>query len=151
MRTIARNEEVFQIWCHYSLYLKIDLIRLTPYHWQSNVSNFCDIRKERLCKISGKISNWRCLFCKIVCKVILFWCHAISKRRVTHTTESNGLNLFSRIRRIVKQGFDFGAPLYRVVSRAGLFGSSSGLKLTKFSGLFRAWNVLFVLSAQKYN
>ena len=39
----------------------------------------------------------------------------------------------------------------RVVSRAGLFGSGSGLKLTKISGLFRAWDVLFVLGAQKYN
>ena len=41
----------------------------------------------------------------------------------------------------------------RVVSQAGLFGSGSGsgLKLTKISGLIRAWDVLFVLGAQKYN
>ena len=39
----------------------------------------------------------------------------------------------------------------RVVSRAGLFGSGSGPKLTKISGLIRAWDVLFVLGAQKYN
>ena len=47
----------------------------------------------------------------------------------------------------------FFQPQYlgRVVSRAGLFGSGSGLKLTKTSGLFRAWDMLFVLGAQKYN
>ena len=39
----------------------------------------------------------------------------------------------------------------RVVSRAGLLESGSGLKLTKISGLIRAWDVLFVLGAQKYN
>ena len=39
----------------------------------------------------------------------------------------------------------------RVVSRAGLFGSGSGLKLTKVSGLILAREVLFVLGAQKYN
>ena len=39
----------------------------------------------------------------------------------------------------------------RVVSRAGLFGSGSGLKLTKTSGLIRAWDVRFALGAQKYN
>ena len=31
------------------------------------------------------------------------------------------------------------------------FGPGSGPKLTKTSGLIRAWDVLFVLSAQKYN
>ena len=39
----------------------------------------------------------------------------------------------------------------KVVSRAGLFGSGSGPKLTKMSSLIRAWDVLFVLGAQKYN
>ena len=39
----------------------------------------------------------------------------------------------------------------RVASRAGFFGSGSGLKLTKISGLCWAWYVLFVLGAQKYN
>ena len=39
----------------------------------------------------------------------------------------------------------------RVVSWAGLFGSGSGLKLTKISELIRAWDVLFVLGAQKCN
>ena len=38
-----------------------------------------------------------------------------------------------------------------LVSRAGLLGSGSGLNLTKISGLIRAWDVLFVLGAQKYN
>ena len=38
------------------------------------------------------------------------------------------------------------------VFRVGFgFGPGSGLKLTKISGLIRAWDVLFVLSAQKYN
>ena len=32
-------------------YAKINLIHLTPYHWQTGVSNFRDIRKGRLCKI----------------------------------------------------------------------------------------------------
>ena len=40
---------------------------------------------------------------------------------------------------------------HRVVSRAGLFGSGSGLKFTKMSGLIRALDVLFAISAQKYN
>ena len=31
------------------------------------------------------------------------------------------------------------------------FGSGSGLKLSKISGLIRAWDVLFVLGVQKYN
>ena len=39
----------------------------------------------------------------------------------------------------------------RVVSRAGLFGSGSGLNFTKISGLIRTWDVLFVLGAQKHN
>ena len=39
----------------------------------------------------------------------------------------------------------------RVVSRPGLFGSGSGLKLTKIPGLIRARAVLFVLGAQKCN
>ena len=56
-------------------------------------------------------------------------------------------------------------PLIRVVSSAGLFGSGSnrfragssriraglGPKVDKISGLIRAWAVLFVLGAQKYN
>ena len=40
---------------------------------------------------------------------------------------------------------------YKVVSQAGLFGSGSGLKLTKSSGLILAWDWLFVLGAQKHN
>ena len=40
---------------------------------------------------------------------------------------------------------------HRVVSRAGLSGSGSGLKLAKILGFIRAWHVLFVLGAQKYN
>ena len=40
----------------------------------------------------------------------------------------------------------------RVISRARLFGSGSGLKLTKILGLIWAWDVLFALiGAQKYN
>ena len=42
-------------------------------------------------------------------------------------------------------------PYSRVLSRAGLFGSGSGLKLTKISGLIGAWDVLFVSKAQKSN
>ena len=36
---------------------------------------------------------------------------------------------------------------YKAISRAGFFGSGSGLRLTKISGLRRA----FFLGAQKYN
>ena len=36
--------------------------------------------------------------------IILFWCHESSKRRVANSTESNGLNRFSRMGGIVKQG-----------------------------------------------
>ena len=39
---------------------------------------------------------------------------------------------------------------YRIVSRAGLFRSGSGSRLKKISILIRAWDVLFVLDAQKY-
>ena len=41
----------------------------------------------------------------------------------------------------------------KVVSRVWLLGpsSGSGQKLKKISGLIRAWDVLFVLGAQKYN
>ena len=47
----------------------------------------------------------RCsILCKKFCKVILFWCHESSRRRVTNGTELNGLNLFSRIRWIVELG-----------------------------------------------
>ena len=42
------------------------------------------------------------IFCKKFCKVILFWCHENSQCRVANGTESNGLNLCSRIREIVK-------------------------------------------------
>ena len=38
----------------------------------------------------------------------------------------------------------------RVVDRAGLFRSGSGLKLTKISGSIRILDVLFVLGAQIY-
>ena len=51
----------------------------------------------------------------------------------------------------LQKGKETLAVLSRVVSRAGLFGSGSGLKLTKLSGLNRAWDVLFVSGAQKYN
>ena len=40
---------------------------------------------------------------KKVCEVIFFCCHEISKRRVDDGTKSNGLNIFSRIRRMVEQ------------------------------------------------
>ena len=47
---------------------------------------------------------------------------------------------------------EFGTGLrHKVVSRAGLFRSGSGLKLTTISGLVQARGVLFVLGAQKYN
>ena len=52
------------------------------------------------------------------------------------------------IERLLVPGLIFELPI-RVVSLAGLFGSGSGLKLTKISGLIGAWDVLFVYSAQK--
>ena len=33
---------------------KYDLIRLTPYHWQPCISQFCDITKAWFCKISRR-------------------------------------------------------------------------------------------------
>ena len=36
---------------------KINLIRLTTYHWQHFVSNFCDIRKGWHCEISCRLLN----------------------------------------------------------------------------------------------
>ena len=41
------------------------------------------------------------LFCKKFSKVVVFCCQEISKGRVADGTESNGINLFSRIRGIV--------------------------------------------------
>ena len=46
------------------------------------------------------------------------------------------------------------SQLTRVVSRVGLFGLGSavfGFKVDKIYGLALAWDVLLVLSAQKYN
>ena len=40
-----------------SLSAKVDLIRLTPYHWQPFISNFRDITKWWLCKISCRLLN----------------------------------------------------------------------------------------------
>ena len=50
---------------------------------------------------------------------------------------------------VSSQNFSFVLLPFRVVSRARLFGSGSGLKLAKILGLNRAWDVLFVLGAQK--
>ena len=44
--------------------------------------------------------------CKNFCKIILFCCHKISKQRVANGAESNGLDLFLRIREIVEQGLE---------------------------------------------
>ena len=61
----------------------IDLVPLTPYHWQLCVSNFWNVRKGRLAKLIHRVKNmifdnnrtlW-CLFCKklpicnIFCKI----------------------------------------------------------------------------------
>ena len=44
----------------FPVFSKIDLICLTPCHWQPCVSKFCDIRKGWLCKLSFRISNAMC-------------------------------------------------------------------------------------------
>ena len=59
---------------------------------------FC--KKLRICKSFCRIISAMFDFCKKFCKVILFWCHKISKCRIANGTKSNGLHLFSRIRRI---------------------------------------------------
>ena len=45
-----------------TLIYELDLIRETSYHWQLFVSNFCDISKGCLCKISFRLSNIALLF-----------------------------------------------------------------------------------------
>ena len=55
---------------HYSSYLpKIELIRLTLYHWQPCVSKFRNIRKGGLYKISRKISNSAFLILQEILKI----------------------------------------------------------------------------------
>ena len=108
---------------------KIDLIRLTLYHWQPCVSKLCDLRKGWLCKTSCRIIIRNAMFnlflflreilqivnfsqnkqrgillsLQKIYKVILFWGHEISKRRVANGTKSNGLNLFLRIGAVAEQ------------------------------------------------
>ena len=60
---------------------------------------------------------------------------------IGHVMWLEGLLLFSLSFFSLKQSWKSGR----------LFGSGSGLKLTKISGLIRAWDVLFALGAQKYN
>ena len=48
-----------------------------------------------------------------------------------------------------RSGFNSGSEAE--LCRTGLFGSGLGLKLTKISGLIWAWDILFVLGAQKGN
>ena len=54
--------------------------------------------------VTRRWSNIALLILQEIFKVILFWCHEISKRRIANGTESNGLNLFSRIKGIMEQG-----------------------------------------------
>ena len=98
----------------FPLCIKIDLICLSPYHWQPCVSNFCDIKKRWLSQISCRISNLAFLILQEIlqignflqnklrdvrlsnkfCKVILFWYHETLKRRAANGTESKRLNQF---------------------------------------------------------
>ena len=137
--------------------MKIDLNHLSPCHWQLCGSKFRDIRTRWLCKI-WRISNpmfddnnqflyeirvaykkrddrtSRCLFCEEFCKVIFFWCHEISKRRVANGKESNRLNL-SRIKG--NRGTRFEALLYyhtwfSIIFSIKRMWSSISTKLTTF-------------------
>ena len=99
-------------------------IRLTLYHWQPCISQFCDITKGiilqklsqakksdyHLVAVSSPGSNpktWLLLlepvdlgyqYCSTVC---LLWCHKIAKRRVADGKESNGLKSIFAKRGIV--------------------------------------------------
>ena len=124
---LLKNWDLFEVYnCSalnliplFPLFAKIDSISLTPYHRQSCVSKFCDNRKGWICRICCWISNitllsdlmfdnqaWRSLFCNKFGKVILFWCHKVSKRRVVNSIESNKVNIFSQIRGIEEQGLE---------------------------------------------
>ena len=58
IRTTWGNKEVPQIFLHNSLYLqKYDLIRLTLYHWQPFVSQYCDTTKGLLPVNTGSLGR----------------------------------------------------------------------------------------------
>ena len=77
-----------------SLILKNRFDQFDSNYWHLCVSQFRDIRKKWLCKISGRISNIAFLILQEVFQSILFWCDEISKRMFANGTESNALNLF---------------------------------------------------------
>ena len=70
---------------------------MSSYQWQNCVSNFREIKKGWLCKISSRISNITSLILREILQSHFFWCHESLKQRVAKVTESNGLNLFLRI------------------------------------------------------
>ena len=72
--------------------------------------NFVRSEIDDLAKYLGEYRTSNSFFRKKFWKVILFWCLESSKcHSVANGTESNGLNLFSKIKGIVEQ--DFGALL----------------------------------------
>ena len=83
-----------------------DLIRLTLHYWQPLAMKFLTSEKDAFVKILTENRTSRCIFCKKFCKVILFWCHG---------TESEGLNLFLRIKGTVEQGLEHLSFLPQVV------------------------------------
>ena len=110
IRTTWGDKEVPQTFFHNSLYLrKYDLIRLTPYHWQTCISQFCDITKSIILRkfLQTKKRDYQLVAVSSLaitrsenlaivtgmCKpsqywptARLLWCHKIAKSRVANGT-----------------------------------------------------------------
>ena len=91
MRTTLGNKKLPETLFHFPLTGKICLIDLIAYHWHSCVLNYCEIK----------------IF-KKVCKVILFWCHEVSKRRIANGSESDKSYFANKGNSETR----FGVPLY---------------------------------------
>ena len=72
--------------------------------------------KNDSAKFLAEYRTSHCLFCKKLCKVILFRCHEIWKRRFAKGTVSNGLNLFPQLAGIVKQNLGHLLPQVVIIS-----------------------------------
>ena len=97
----------------FPLFAQMDLIYLTPHHWQSYVSNLRDIRKRWLCKnlFQNKQQDVR-LYSNIAFLILpktlqrhpCLMSRKFAMPNCWWNTELNGFDLFSRIRGIVEQG-----------------------------------------------
>ena len=102
------------------------------------------VMKRELLK-KAKLSIFKAVFIPILTHGHESWIMTERVRSQVQASEMRflqrieGVTLFNKVRQSCKSGRAF---------RVG-FELVSGLKLTKISGLSRAWHVLFVLSAQK--